>query len=83
MVTDSDEKALRSRSASAGLIADYATIDRRLDLINRYNYVVGAPSGGVARVQRDFITDQMAPEELVAFVLVCEGLIAGVERSGG
>lgn len=85
MVSDFYENSPRSRRASGWLIAEYAVLDRRLDLIRRYNDAAGTPSAAVAHVHDDFIKDRMEPEELVAFVQVCEGLIAAAtkRRAGG
>ena len=80
MVTDFDRLTSKSRRASAWFIAEYAVLERRLDLINRYNETVGPPSPGVLQVQNDFIRDRMDPGELVAFVQVCEGLITAVHN---
>jgi len=78
MVLDSDENALRASQAASRLIAEYAVLERRLDLMNRYNEAVGPPSASVARVQSDFIKDRMEPGEIVAFVGVCQSLIFAV-----
>lgn len=63
------------RSASAWLLNEYASMAKRIDLVERYNLVAGPPSMSVARVQDEFISDRMERQELVAFVGVCEALI--------
>lgn len=80
MASNFYENLQRSRRASAWLIAEYAVLERRLNLIYRYNDVAGEPSAAVAQVHDDFIKDRMEPEELIAFVLACERLIAGATK---
>jgi len=67
--------ARHSRRATTWLVAEYATLAPRMDLINRYNNAVGAPSSAVAHVHADFINGNMEDEELAAFVIFCEELI--------
>lgn len=57
---------------------DFATLalrPNRLDLIYKFNEILGAPSYEVARMQWDFLEGQMDPEETIAFAKVCLGLI--------
>jgi hypothetical protein len=74
---DKDAEALRK--GSAWLMAEYAGQAKRIDLISRYNNAVGEPSPGVVRVQEDFLNNRMEPAEVVAFVGVCEKLIAAIQ----
>jgi hypothetical protein len=80
MKHDTDARTLQRRQRGAWPIAQYALLERRIDLIERYNRAVGAPSHAVARVQNDFIKDRMEASEMVAFVVVCERLITAARR---
>jgi hypothetical protein len=64
-----------SRRATTWLVAEYAMLAPRMDLINRYNNAVGAPGPAVAHVHADFIKGNMDDEELAAFVIFCNELI--------
>lgn len=80
MLIDLNDKTSRERRANAWFIAEYAVLERRLELIDCYNNAVGPPSLGVIQVQEDFIKDRMEPSELIAFILVCKGLISAAEK---
>lgn len=77
---DLEKSILISRRSTAWLIAEYAARERRQELIERYNLVIGKPSMAVARVHDDFLKDRMEASELVAFVSVCEGLIVASKQ---
>jgi hypothetical protein len=68
-------------TASAWLLKEYACVAKRTDLVERYNQVAGPPSMAVARVQNEFINDAMERQEIVAFVGVCEALIAASKKN--
>ena len=59
----------------------YADAAVRLDLVNRFNYLVGAPSPVVAAQQREFVTGHMTPFDLEAFVRLYEYTIDAVESA--
>lgn len=69
------------QSASEWLLKEYASMPKRIDLIERYNVVAGPQSAAVARVQDEFINGRMERQELVAFVGVCETLIAASNKN--
>lgn len=59
---------------------DMAILSNRLDLVNRYNKVVGAPGPAIRAVQREFVSALMSPERLRHYVQQCEYVIASFER---
>ena len=74
------KETVNRRTTSAWLIDEYSVLGNRLQLIDRYNAVAGPPSAAVKHVQGEFVNNHMVREEMVAFVLVCEGLITASER---
>lgn len=80
MASDSNRVSSQKGNSSAGLTAEYSILERRLELINLYNSVVGPPSLGIIHVQEDFIRNRMEPSEFLAFILVCKGLISAAEK---
>lgn len=68
-------KNLSSRAGADWITAEYATFKRRADLISRYNAVAGPPSEFIKQVHNDFLKEIIEPDEVVAFVIVCEELI--------
>jgi hypothetical protein len=73
-------KNLSSRAGADWITAEYVTLRRRADLISRYNAVAGPPSEFIMQVHNDFLKDKMEPDEVVAFVIVCEELITAAHQ---
>ena len=72
--------APRLRKASAWLFEEYIVKGKRIDLVERYNALVGQPGTAVAHVQDDFINSRMEPQEVVDFVGVCEELLDACKK---
>ena len=49
----------------------------RLELITHFNKIFGPPSVALNDLQAEFIRGNIEPWEVIAFVKVCRGLIAG------
>lgn len=81
MVSYLGSDAQTLRTASAWLLKEYASVAKRTDLVERYNQVAGPPSLAVEHVQNEFINDAMERQEIVAFVGVCEALIAASKKN--
>ena len=81
MISYLSSEAPPLRRASAWLLKESACMAKRIDLVERYNLVAGPPGMAVARVQYEFITDRMAPQELIDFVGVCEALIEAFKKN--
>jgi hypothetical protein len=73
-------KNLSGRVGAAWITAEYASLKCRADLISRYNAVAGPPSEFITQVHNDFLKDRMEPDEVVAFVIVCEELITAAHQ---
>jgi hypothetical protein len=73
-------KHLGGRAGADWITAEYATLKRRSDLISRYNAVAGPPCEFITQVHNDFLKDRMEPDEVVAFVIVCEELITAAHQ---
>lgn len=59
---------------------DMSVLEKRLDLVNRYNHALGQPGPGVTYLQREFINGLMRPEWVACFVDECEMLIESSRR---
>jgi hypothetical protein len=57
----------------------YADIGARLDLVNRFNFIVGVPDKGVSSIQRYFISGDMTSDNMQALIRLYEYTIDVVE----
>lgn len=76
----SDEKN-RSAPRRSWSIAALTLKGNRVDLMNQFNQICGAPSPAVDRLQQEFIDGVLEPAETVAFAKVCFGLVDAAEKN--
>lgn len=67
---------------SSWYFATLALRSHRVDLMAKFNRILGVPSYEVARMQHDFLEGKMEPEETVAFAKVCLALIEAASKVG-
>ena len=53
----------------------------RLELITHFNKIFGPPNVALSVLQAEFIRGDIEPWEIIAFVKVCRGLIAGAMQT--
>lgn len=59
----------------------YSDPAQRLDLVNRFNFLVGTPSKIVAPMQRNFVAGHMAEQDAEALIRLYEYTINAAESA--
>jgi hypothetical protein len=54
-------------------------VTARLQLVNRYNHLMGPPTVAVSALQRDFVMGDMTPSETSSFATLYRYILAEVD----
>jgi hypothetical protein len=73
-------KNFSHRESVEWIVSEYESVERRKDLIERYNYALGLPNEFITQVHNDFLNYRMQIDEVMAFVLISEELIYAAQQ---
>jgi hypothetical protein len=59
----------------------FGDVARRLQLVNYYNFLLGAPSPAVAGIQRDFVMGAMTANEMASILRLYQLVVDGAAWS--